>query len=170
MNYIKIILLITLAITFSGCAQKAQMKNMTVKHLKTTTYNDKYANNIDVISVSGGQKTNPAWSSQIASDDFKKAIVASLMNAGLYEKNAQYRLKAELLKIEQPSMGFDMTVTMTVRYTLLNYKDKSIIFQKVITKPYTATVGDAFAGVKRLQMANEGSARENIYLLLKKLK
>jgi len=58
-------------------------------------------------------------------------------------------------------------ITMSVKYTLLNYKDKSIVFQKTIKSPYTATVGDAFAGVKRLQLANEGSTKENIYRLLK---
>jgi len=38
---------------------------------------------------------------------------------------------------------------------------------KIIKSPYTVTVGDAFAGIKRLQLANEGSAKENIYKLLK---
>ena len=46
-------------------------------------------------------------------------------------------------------------------------EDKSIVFQKTIKSPYTATIGDAFVGMTRLTLANEGSAKENIYKLLK---
>ena len=69
--------------------------------------------------------------SQIDNDEFKKAVVASLINAGLYSKDGKYKLKIEILEIDQPSFGFDMTVTMTVKYTLLNYEDKSIVFKKL---------------------------------------
>jgi len=48
-----------------------------------------------------------------------------------------------------------------------NYEDKSIVFQKTIKSPYTATVSDAFVRVERLKLANEGSAKENIYKFLK---
>ncbi len=167
MKYIKIIFVIGLLLGFSGCAQKALMQNMTVKHLDKQTLDSNYQNAISIQSTSGGTETNPMMASQIDNDEFKKAVVASLINAGLYSKDGKYKLKIEILEIDQPSFGFDMTVTMTVKYTLLNYEDKSIVFQKTIKSPYTATVGDAFVGIKRLQLANEGSAKENIYKLLK---
>lgn len=62
-----------------------------------------------------------------------------------------------------------MTVTMTVRYTLLDYSSNDVIYRKDITKPYTATMSDTFAGITRLRMANEGSARKNIHTFLKEL-
>jgi len=92
------------------------------------------------------------------------------MNAGLFSKNGQYRLKVELLKLDQPMFGLDMTVTMTVKYTLLDYKNHNIIFTKIVSKPYTATVSNAFVAITRLRMANEGAVKENIYTFLKKLK
>ena len=48
----------------------------------------------------------------------------------------------------------------------LHSQVKKFHLQRVINL-YTATVSDAFAGIKRLQLANEGSAKENIYKLLK---
>lgn len=131
MKYIKIIFVIGLLLGFSGCAQKALMQNMTVKHLDKQTLDSNYQNAISIQSTSGGTETNPMMASQIDNDEFKKAVVASLINAGLYSKDGKYKLKIEILEIDQPSFGFDMTVTMTVKYTLLNYEDKSIVFKKL---------------------------------------
>ena len=168
--HIKSILLIVTVLAFTGCAQKAQMKNMTVKHLDETIYDAKYESNIAIKTITGGTETNPAMASEINDEEFKKAVIASLINAHLYSKDGDYKLKIEILEVDQPSFGFDMTVTLTVKYTLINDKEKTMVFQKTIKKPYTATTGDAFSGVKRLQMAKEGSAKENIYALLKELK
>jgi len=167
MKYIKIIFIIGLILSLSGCAQKALMKNMTVKHIDKQTLDLNYKNAISIQSTNGGTETSSMGTSQIDNDEFKKAVIASLINAGLYSRGGKYKLKIEIVDIEQPSFGLDMTVTMTVKYTLLNYENKSIVFQRTIKSPYTATVGDAFAGIKRLQLANEGSAKENIYKLLK---
>ena len=167
MKYIKILFIIGFLLGFSGCAQKALMQNMTVQHLDVNTYDTSFQESISIQSTSGGRETNPALSSQIDNEEFKKAVIASLINAGLYSKDGKYKLKIEIVDIDQPSFGFDMTVTMTVKYTLLNYEEKSIIFQKTIKSPYTATASDAFVGATRLTLANEGSAKENIYKLLK---
>ena len=161
MKYIKILFIVGLLFGFSGCAQKALMSNMTVKHLDKQSYDSSYRKAISIQSLVG---------SKINNDEFKKAVITSLINAGLYSKNGKYKLKIEIIDIAQPSIGFDMTVTMTVKYTLLNYEDKSIVFQKIIKSPYTATVSDAFVGMTRLILAKEGSAKENIYKLLKEFK
>ncbi|MGR6778797.1 hypothetical protein ACU5B6_04090 [Moritella viscosa] len=44
-----------------------------------------------------------------------------------------------------------------------------MILDEVVKAPHTATFGDAFSGVARLQMANEGSGKKNIEALLNKL-
>lgn len=167
MKYIKIIFIVGLLLGFSGCAQKALMQNMTVKHIDKQTLDLNYQDAISIQSTNGGTETSSMGASQISNEEFKKAVIASLINAGLYSKDGKYKLKIEIIDVDQPSFGFDMTVTMTVKYTLLNYEDKSIVFQKIIKSPYTATVSDAFVGVTRLMLANEGSAKENIYKLLK---
>jgi hypothetical protein len=78
-------------------------------------------------------------------------------------------LTAQLLDVEQPFGGFDLTVKTTVRYMLKNANGR-IVYDKTIRAAHTSTVSDAFAGVKRLRLANEGSARANLALLIQDLK
>jgi hypothetical protein len=53
-------------------------------------------------------------------------------------------------------------VKMDVNYKLVDAQSGATVWSKVIDSQYTASPGDAFAGVKRLRLANEGAARDNI--------
>jgi hypothetical protein len=66
-------------------------------------------------------------------------------------------------------LGIDMTVTANVRYSLIDTTTRKEVFSKVITGTYTAKFSDAFAGVERLKLANEGAAKTNIQLLVNDL-
>ena len=44
-----------------------------------------------------------------------------------------------------------------------------MVLNETVVAPYTATIGDAFAAIKRLRLANEGSGKANIQGLLDKL-
>ena len=61
-----------------------------------------------------------------------------------------------------------MTVIVTVHYTIVDERNK-IVFDQTIVTPCTATVGDAFVGVKRVRIASEGAIRSNIGALIEKL-
>ena len=66
-------------------------------------------------------------------------------------------------------MGFDMTVTATVRYSLIERISGREVFSRSIPTPYTAKMGDAFVGSERLKLANEGAVRKNIEELIAEL-
>jgi hypothetical protein len=85
------------------------------------------------------------------------------------DNQAIYELSANLMETEQPMFGLDMEVTSTVRYVLVEKDTKKVIFDELIKTPYTATFGDAFSGVERLKVANEGSAKSNITEFFEKL-
>ncbi|HBN22708.1 MAG TPA: hypothetical protein DD412_05665 [Holosporales bacterium] len=149
----------------AGCAQPAKMEKMVVgaDDLKDYTINTAFSNAISVEPVSGGQETNPLWMSDVASKDFELALVESLKGIGSFSAdNSGYALNAKLLSVKKPFMGFNMTVHSRVHYTLTDLKTKTALFDEDIEASYTATVGDAFMGIKRLQLANEGAIRENI--------
>ena len=55
-----------------------------------------------------------------------------------------------------------MDVTSTVKYRLTNWGGSKVLFETTVKKLYTANFSSTFLGVKRLQLANEGSMRENI--------
>ena len=66
--------------------------------------------------------------------------------------------------------GLDFEVTTHVRYILTDRENKgTVVLNETVVTPYTATIGDAFAAIKRLRLANEGSGKANIQGLLDKL-
>ena len=122
---------------------------------------------IAVAGVSGGQKTNPMWTSEVSNEAFLEALKQSLSaHLLLGNDTARYKLTAELLEVKQPMFGFDMKVTAKVKYTLAPAAGGAPILEKIIETPYTAAMSDAFVAVKRLQLANEGAIRTNIQALI----
>lgn len=148
---------------FSGCASPAQPEamvptafNVKSRHLYTTE-----------LEVSGGKKTNPMWKSDIAGEDFEKAVESAIMKSGVFSSvittgDADYRLEITLVKTMTPNFGLDLTSTVVTEWRLTDLKSNELVLEEYITSEFTATVGDAFAAIKRLRLANEGSARENI--------
>ena len=105
------------------------------------------------------------WTSQVSSEAFQRALELSLENSGLLSKIAsggKYQLTADLTRLDQPFMGIDMTVTATVRYSLVETQSRKEIYSKVIQVPFTAKFSDAALGVERLKLANEGAVKVNI--------
>lgn len=154
----------------AGCATAATGAGMTVAPHEITKASGETASAVEVSEVSGGQETNPAWTSQVEDAQFKEALVESLRRAGLLaEANPKYGLTARLMKLVQPLAGFDMTVTATVRYELKDLQSGEVLWSDTVTTPHTATLGDAFVGIRRLRLANEGAVRKNIATLLERL-
>ena len=168
MKFTKIILILAAIIYLSGCASGAKMENM-VFHGSQKVYSESLKDSLEVSSVTGGQKTNPAWTSEISSNAFSGAVKESLLAQGLLSDNGRYQLKVAMLRVDQPLFGLDLKVTTYVQYILTDISSGSIILNETVTAPYTATFSDAFAAVKRLRLANEGAGKKNIEALLEKL-
>ena len=126
---------------------------------------------ITVSDVTGGQETNPLLSSQISNENFKEALKLSLEKANLHSNSlgGKYKLNAKLIKLDQPFLGLDLTVTAQVHYILKNSKTNQVIYNKNIDSSYTAKVSDSYVAITRLKMANEGAARANIQNLIEDL-
>jgi len=107
------------------------------------------------------------WTSQVSSRDFQVALEDSILHYGVFSKvvkggGADYRLDVTLVRLQQPLVGFNMTVTATVDWRLADTKSGRILWEKTIVSPYTAQINAAFLGVERLKLANEGAIRESI--------
>ena len=160
----KKILVIFSVVAIGGCATPAAVEQMAVS-LPIIQTNPALKNGIGVQEVTGGKETNPMWTSQVSSDAFKRALEQSLQNAGILSKistGGKYQLTADLTRLDQPLMGFDMTVTSTVRYTLIETQTRREVYSRVIQIRSTATISDAFIGSQRLKLANQGSIQANI--------
>ena len=160
----------------TGCATPANSVNMVVRAGDATAARsatpEALKAAVAIRDVTGGKETNPMWVSNVGSSDFERALEDSLRSLGMLAANRQsgrYQLVAHLEKLEQPFLGFDMTVTAAVAYTLIERSSGKTVWQKSIATPYTAKVGDAFVGTERLRLANEGSVRQNITQLIGEL-
>ncbi|HCA26831.1 MAG TPA: hypothetical protein DEP05_04185 [Betaproteobacteria bacterium] len=165
----KVVLLSILVVSLYGCASGAKFGNMAYTESIGMKYDKALKHDVGLSTVAGGEQTNPLWTSQISNEAFKKAVEMSLSSQGLLSQNGRYQLKVKLAEIDQPMFGLDFTVTTHVNYILMDTKTNKVIFNDTIVSPYTASVGEAFLAVKRLRLANEGSAKQNIEDLLKKL-
>ena len=171
MNIIKLsAILLSIAFLY-GCASGAKMENMIYDgtSIDKSQFDRSLKQQVSVDTVSGGEETNPMWTSEISNEAFSGAVKQSLNNMGLLAPKGRYQLNVKLLNVDQPLFGFDMTVTTNVQYTLTDIKTGRVIFDRKVSAAHTATVSDAFVAITRLRLANEGSGKKNIEALLKHL-
>lgn len=151
------------AAELGGCAQAARVDQMAAAPTTALPAASTLQHAVQVAGVSGGTKTNPMWMSKVGDAEFQSALSASLGAAGMLANGeGRYRLEAKLLQLKQPMIGFDMAVDSQVHYTLTETGTGKAVFDRDVIATFTATVGDAFLAVKRLQLANEGSIKKNI--------
>lgn len=174
MNF-KIALLISsyAGVFLSGCATPANVEQMI--YVPEATENaspvSAYYKSIIVENVAGGSETSPLFTSQVSTEDLKGALEGSLRRANYLSDNSvgKYKLTANLMSLEQPFMGINMTVRASIDYKLKEQGSEKILFKDTIETPFTATMSDAFIGVERLKIANEGAIKRNIRKLIEKL-
>ena len=158
----------------AGCASAARAPAMTASAtaVASLAVPEPLKRNIAVGPISGGHDTNPMWMSKVGNAEFETALRNSLDAAGLLANGPEpgrYVLGAELQRLKQPVFGFNMKVTAVVDYQLQERASGQRVFQSEVTTPYTAEMGEAFLGVERLKLANEGAIRTNIEHLIREL-
>lgn len=165
----KYVIIALAAFSLAACASASNPGAM-VPDVTNTTLIEEGSNLYEAVTVGevdGGRETNPLWTSQVSSDDFAEALRQSFAaHAMLATDSGMYRLDAELAELQQPFAGFNMTVTSQVNYTLTNVETGEVVYESSVEGEYTAAMGDALMGTERLRLANEGSIRTNIELML----
>ncbi len=171
MNF-RLVFLVCTAFLLAGCASGARPGAMTtgITNNIVITENSKLHKSISLIETTGGRETNPLWTSQVSSSDFEAALKQSLaLNAMLADADPKFELKAELLGLDQPVIGFDFTVTARVHYVLIEKENGNVVFEQDIVSPYTADFSDSLVAVERLRLANEGAVKANIEMFIQSL-
>lgn len=148
---------------FTGCAITPTPKGMLARSAMVQNH---YPFSVSV-KAEGTKESNAFGGPGIPGEPLAEAIRNSITKYGLFRSvittgSGDYLLEADIVKVDAPAAGFNMTVSMGIRWKLTHVSTGKIVFQQTTFKAYTATVGDAFAGVKRVRLAEEGAARENI--------
>lgn len=162
---------VLLSFSLGACAQGARTNAMIapVAQNNILPAGDPLVNSSKIGQVTGGTETSPLWKSEISGTSFRAALEESLrLNTILGDDNSPLTIDVNLLRVDQPLLGVSMTVTTSVQYTVTNSKG-AVIFDDIVTTPYTAAFSDAFVGSERLRLANEGSAKANISAFVDKL-
>jgi hypothetical protein len=146
----------------TGCASPARPAAMVPA---TFNIQNKHPHSVGV-TADGGRETKPMEKSEISTAAFVEAVSSAVQQSGVFTSvvqaaDAKYKLEVLIVGVDQPLLGFDMTVNMSTHWKLSDAAGKSV-FQDFIRSTYKATVGDAFVGIERLRLATEGAARENI--------
>ena len=100
-------LLILVMSQLTGCASPANIEKMAIDQSDANklTGDSAFKSKVNVGKVSGGEETNPLWTSEISGPDFKKALIQSLSRVKMLsgeQGEAKYILEANLLNVEQP--------------------------------------------------------------------
>lgn len=168
----KAVVVVVFAHMLAACSSGARIGAMTVPVSPDTliTSSSPAFKAITIANVSGGSETNPLWLSKVSNENFQEALQQSLaLHAMAADKPGRYWLTAELISLNQPFAGFDMTVTAKVHYVLSDTTGQPPRFDQTIETPYTANFSDNFLAAERLRLANEGAVRENIEKAIKAL-
>ena len=169
-KYCYLLLPLLCVVLGAGCASPISVTNMQVKAVQIQNHHPFTVS----VQAAGGHETNPLLYPDISNESFAQAISDSIVQNGVFSSvissgKGDYLLEASIINVDRPAAGFDMTVVMTVNWKLTHVSSRKIVYQSVVEKSFSATVGDAFVGMKRFRLAQEGAARENIQEGLRRL-
>lgn len=151
----------------AACAQPARVSQMAVQNVlaPVVASNPSLLGSMTVGEVSGGSATNPIWLSKVDNPQFKEALERSLEFNGLLAAAApasRFQVSATLIELQQPLIGFSLTVTSRVMYRVVESNGGREVMREELVTPYTAEFSSSLIAVERLRLANEGAIRESI--------
>jgi hypothetical protein len=130
------------------------------------------SDNVGVGEISGGEKSNPLWASEIGNDEFRAILKSALNSTGLLERakgEGRFLLNANLERIDQPDVCLNPEMTTHVKYTLTDKVSGKIVYQETVLCEYMMQTWDWILRPKRLRIATESAARANAGQLTDKL-
>jgi hypothetical protein len=166
MNFVKSIAsvsLIGVLLALGGCASPSTHQAMMPTNLQLAKQHPQTVS----VTAGGGAETDKLGKSQISDVELRLAVVESIKASKAFSSviegaKGDYALNVSIFNIKQPSFGLSFTVGIEMGWTLTKVDTGAVVWRESITTEHTATVGDAFSGVERLRMANEGAARANV--------
>ena len=170
--FAKLTIVLAVAMLASGCASRSANMATGPTVSKELAKNTAFTQNMRIAKVSGGKKTNPLWISQVSNSAFEEALLTSLEANDLSAKpshDPRFEIYATLSELDQPLIGFSLTVKSTVNYEVIDSNTRKPWFNEEIQASYTAPAFSAFIYNERIRLANEGAIKENIRTFIEKL-
>ena len=163
-------LLCLIVVWLAGCASPANRSALVVDDVPAAT---RHPHSVS-ITTSGGGETGAMDYTNISNEDLAGAIEDSIISSGLFNKvikgdGADYKLNVSIISMSKPMFGASFKIDMEVAWSLVNAGTGNVVMREAIKSSHTATMGDAFVATKRVRLAVEGAAQNNIRDGLKKI-
>lgn len=134
---------------------------------------DRLKGQVVLSPVTGGQPTGMFWGSKISNAALQEALDSSMRATGMLALSpgaGNYQLEAQLVELEQPWIGVNVKVVVTIAYVAIEKRSGTVLYQRRLRSQYVAEFGSAMVDPnERLRLANEGAVRSNINLMMRDL-
>ncbi len=160
------------ALSLAACAMPADPERMIVAPTASgAPFPQPFRQATCVRNISGGEETNPLWTSKVGNAEFSQSLASSLQNAQLLgvEGSCRYFVDVTLLGISQPTYAFNMEVVAHANYKVYNTAGKPILLDTE-TASYTASLSESYIGEGRARRATEAAIRTATAQFLEKLR
>ena len=166
------------ALALGGCGTPTQSLSMGISAADAlqlrTWVPDGLKQNIEVDAVKGGEDTSRWWGSKVSGLTLEQALDDSLRSVGMLPPSSsmptQYQLRVQIVSLVQPLVAADMTVTLTINYTLVDKASGTVLYQRSVRTAHTTDFTDSMLSQPdRTRQANEGAVRQNIITALRDL-
>ena len=167
-----------LGASLGGCGTPSQSMGMNVTQgdaLQLRTWvPDALKFNVELDHVKGGDATNRWWGSRVSGMALEQALEDSLRSVGMLPVSpatpARFQLRTEMISLVQPIVAADTTVTVTIRYQLVQKSDGKVLYERDVRTRATTDFTDAMLSQPdRMRMSNESAVRQNIVMALRDL-
>jgi hypothetical protein len=164
-------LMIVVLLSLAGCAYQSDfsiapnLKDIDTSRGPAPTYREA----ITAAPVSGGKEDDLFSVPNISNKAFQAALVRTLLNAKLASaSNGRYRLDATL-KLDQPFITFNTTVTAIVAYRLTDVATGTVVYDKTLETQGTAEYMEIAVASERMKLANSRAVRANLRRFVEEL-
>ncbi len=173
-----VFLVLIVAVAITGCAPPSVTNMIPSFNYTTVVSTDK---TLMVAEVKGGEKSKPFPSrsaSKIENEGFHEALTNTLKGSGIFKEvftaeKGDYEIYAEIISQELKG-AFTITSTLFINYRLIEADSGKEVWKENILSQYDVKSKESFfpilfGGPNAPAKANEGTVRDNLTQLIKKL-
>ena len=170
-----VFLVLIVAVAITGCAPPSVTNMIPSFNYTTFVSTDK---TLMVAEVKGGEKPYPFPSrsiSKIENEGFHEALTNTLKESGIFKEvftaeKGDYEIYAEIISQELHHGTISTASILFVNYRLIEADSgKEVWKENILSQHYARLSLEAFTVIGRVKKAKEGSVRDNLTQLIKKL-
>jgi len=171
-----LLVLLSSLLALSGCGTPTDSPGMRLDAAETLQLRSwvppALKGQVVLASVSGGQPTGMFWGAKISNPALQEAIDESLRDLGLVPSapgGGRYQLNVKLVELEQPMVGLDIKVAVTLEYSLLDKETEGkVAYQRRLRTLHTANFSEAMLDQNtRTRIASEAAVRKNVNVMVR---